>query len=160
MLPAPRTRRKFISDSAKLLVTVCSLSSLSNACDPEGSKKRQQLSHLEMDNGHIILDLSKSEYGNLHFVGKGVKVKLGPSVKPLIVTRVSTTEVAAFSSQCTHAGSEIFLPEQGKLVCKSGHGAVFDLRGNVLSGPATSSLDQFDATIDINNNRIRIRYFS
>ncbi len=154
------TRRKFLLNSTRLLVTVTSLAALSCACDPESSKKRQQLAHLQIENGNIILDLDKNEYRQLGTVGNGIKLRMGGETKPLIVTRLSATEVAAFSSQCTHAGSEVYLPENGRIVCGSGHGAVFDLRGNVVSGPATSSLERYEASLADKQRKISIRYFS
>lgn len=154
------TRRKFLLNSTRLLVTVSSLAALSCACDPESSKKRQQLAHLQIENGNIILDLDKDAYRQMDTVGNGIKLRLGADTKPLIVTRLSATEVAAFSSQCTHAGFEVYLPENGRIVCGSGHGAVFDLRGNVVSGPATSSLERYEASLADNQRKIIIRYFS
>lgn len=153
------TRRKFLLNSTRLLVTVTSLAALSCACDPESSKKRQELAHLQMENGNIILDLNKDPYRQLGTVGNGIKLQMGAAAKPLIVTRLSATEVAAFSSQCTHAGSEVSLPENGRIICGSGHGAVFDLRGNVLSGPATSSLERYETSLADNQRKIIIHYF-
>lgn len=154
------TRRKFLLNSTRLLVTVTSLAALSCACDPESSQERQKLAHLHIEDGNIILDLNKDEYRHLHTIGNGIKLKMGAETKPLIVTRLSATEVAAFSSQCTHAGAEVCLPENGRIVCKSGHGAVFTLRGEVVSGPATSNLERYETTLAENQQKIIIRYFS
>lgn len=153
------TRRKFILDSTVLLITVTSLSALSSGCDPEEAERRKRLAHLQIENGNLILDLNRPEYRALQATGSGVKLDLGTQTKPLIVTRVSPVEAAAFSSQCTHAGAEVLLPEQGRLVCSSGHGAVFDLRGKVLVGPARSSLESYEALLAENNRKIIIRYF-
>jgi Rieske Fe-S protein len=154
------TRRKFILDSTILLVTVTSLSALSSACDLEEAKRRKRLAHLQIENSNIILDLDQRVYFPLHATGNGIKLDLGAQTKPLIVTRVSPGEVAAFSSQCTHAGAEVLLPEQGRLICSSGHGAVFDLRGKVLAGPARSNLDSYEAHLADNHQKIIVRYFS
>jgi len=64
--------------------------------------------------------------------------------------------VAAFSSICPHGGYEVLLPESGKLMCGSGHGGLFDLRGTVLHGPPKSNLEQFEARLD--KNLILVRY--
>jgi Rieske Fe-S protein len=76
--------------------------------------------------------------------------------KTLMVTRVSESEVAAFSSQCPHAGYEVLPPEHGVLHCASGHGGSFDLTGRVKSGPARSDLERYPA--ELLNNSVFISY--
>ena len=92
----------------------------------------------------------------LNTIGNGLKIEITRQEKPLIITRVSETQVAAFSSQCTHAGYEVLLPEQGLLACASGHGGAFDLTGRVVAGPPKSNLPSFPTQLIA--NRIYVAY--
>lgn len=147
-------RREFLSGSATLLVAVTPLGALACSCSPEAGGKKFT-AEVELKDGQLILDLGNPRFRPLTTVGGGVKIDIPARPKPVIVTRVSTVEVAAFFSQCTHAGYEVLLPENAQLMCSSGHGALFDLRGNVLQGPAKSSLEQYEARLE--QNRVMIR---
>ena len=146
-------RRKFLSDSARLLVMISSFGALACACEKEGGNR---LTELVIEQGRLVLDLSESRYHALNTIGNGIKIEITRQEKPLIVTRASETTVAAFSSQCTHAGYEILLPEQGVLVCSSGHGGAFDLTGRLLAGPPQSNLPSYPAQLIA--NRVHIAY--
>ena len=146
-------RRKFLSYSGRLLVMISSFGALACACEKEGGRR---LAELVIEQGRLVLDLSESRYQTLNTIGNGVKIEITLQEKPLIVTRVSETTVAAFSSQCTHAGYEILLPEQGVLACSSGHGGAFDLTGRLLAGPPKSNLPSYPAQLIA--NRVHIAY--
>jgi len=146
-------RRKFLSYSGRLLVMISSFGALACACEKEGGRR---LAELVIEQGRLVLDLSESRYQTLNTIGNGVKIEITRQEKPLIVTRVSETTVAAFSSQCTHAGYEILLPEQGVLACSSGHGGAFDLTGRLLAGPPKSNLPSYPAQLIA--NRVHIDY--
>ncbi len=146
-------RRKFLFDSARLLVMISSVSALACACKKEGENR---LGELAIEHGRIVLDLNESRYQPLNTIGNGLKIEITRQEKPLLVTRVSATQVAAFSSQCTHAGYEILLPEQGVLTCSSGHGGAFSLTGQLLSGPPKSNLPSYPAQLIA--NRVHIAY--
>lgn len=148
-------RRKFLSDSGRLLVMLSSFSTLACACANEQDGE-SRLAELAVEQGRLVLDLDESRYRTLNTIGNGLKIEITRQEKPLIVTRVSETRVAAFSSQCTHAGYEVLLPEQGILACSSGHGGSFDLEGRVLSGPPTSNLQSYPAQLIA--NRIYVAY--
>lgn len=147
-------RRKFLSDSGRLLVMISSFGALACACEKEGGSR---LAELVIEQGRLVLDLNESRYHALNTVGNGLKIEITRQEKPLIVTRVSATQVAAFSSQCTHAGYEIVLPEQGILTCASGHGGAFDLEGRVLDGPPRSNLPSYPAQLIA--NRVHVALF-
>ena len=147
------SRRKFLSGSANLLVMLSSFSLLS--CSRENDRE-PRISELTIDQGRIVLDLNESRYLALNNTGGGLKIEITRQEKPLIISRISKTEVAAFSSQCTHAGYEVLLPEQGVLTCSSGHGGAFDLRGRVVSGPARSNLPSYPA--QLTDNRVYVDY--
>jgi len=151
------TRRKFLFSSGKLLVTLSSFSAFAFACSPEKEGGRR-LAEVVVEQGQLILDLNEPRYSALNTIGNGLKIEITRQEKPLIVTRVSATQVAAFSSQCTHAGYEILLPEQGGiLACSSGHGGAFDLTGQVVAGPPKSNLPSYPAQLV--GNRVRVALF-
>lgn len=149
------SRRRFLSDSARLLVMISSFSTLACACGKE-KDGGSRLGELTIEQGRIVLDLNENRYLTLNTIGNGLKIEITLQEKPLIITRVSETQVAAFSSQCTHAGYEILLPEHGVLACSSGHGGTFDLEGRVLTGPPKSNLPSYSTQLIA--NRVHIAY--
>lgn len=149
------SRRKFLSDSGRLLVMISSFSALACACVNEHDGENR-LADLLIEQGKLVLDLSESRYHWLNTIGNGLKIEITRQEKPLIITRVSETRVAAFSSQCTHAGYEVLLPENGVLACSSGHGGAFDLEGQALTGPPKRNLPNYPAQLIA--NRIHIAY--
>ncbi|MEW6593326.1 MAG: Rieske (2Fe-2S) protein [Thermodesulfobacteriota bacterium] len=149
-------RREFLAGTATLMVMVTPLSLLAGGCSSESAIKAGLPAEVGFKDGHLILDLTQPRFRALTLVGDGVKLEIPARPKPLIVTRVSPTEVAAFSSICPHGGYEVLLPERGKLMCGSGHGGLFDLRGKVLHGPPKNDLEQFEARLD--KNLVLVRY--
>lgn len=151
------SRRRFLADSTKLIVVVTSFSVIPCACSNEQSTGGKKIrTTLDIRDGKIVLDINKSPYRTLKNIGSGVNLDIEAEPKPLIVTRVSYAEVAAFSSQCPHAGYQVLLPDNGVLLCESGHGGKFDIRGNVTHGPPKSNLEKFTARLD--GNEIHITY--
>ena len=149
-------RREFLTGSATFIVLVTPLSILTTSCSPDSAIREKLPAEVAFKDGHLILDLDNIRFRPLLTMGEGVKIEIPARPKPIIVTRVSPSEVAAFASSCTHAGYEVQLPEGGRLMCASGHGALFDLRGNVLHGPAKSGLERFEARLE--NNLVLVRY--
>ena len=67
--------------------------------------------------------------------------------KGIIVLRTSNTGVRALSRNCTHAGFTVNINSAANnLVCPS-HNSIFDLNGNVLSGPASGALTRYSASL-------------
>ena len=65
----------------------------------------------------------------------------------IIVLRTSNTGVRALSRNCTHAGFTVNINSAANnLVCPS-HNSIFDLNGNVLSGPASGALTRYSASL-------------
>ena len=65
----------------------------------------------------------------------------------IIVLRTSTTGVRALSRNCTHAGFTVNINSAANnLVCPS-HNSIFDLNGNVVSGPASGALTRYSASL-------------
>jgi len=65
---------------------------------------------------------------------------------PLIIFR-NHGSIKFFSSKCPHLGCRISKIENDKLVCPC-HGSTFSKEGQVIKGPADSSLKEFSYTID------------
>ena len=151
------TRRKFLFSSGKLLVMLSSFSTLACACSPE-KEGENRIAEMVVEHGQLILDLNEPRYSALRTIGNGLKIEITRQEKPIIITRVSAAQVAAFSAQCTHAGYEILLPEQGGiLACSSGHGGAFDLTGQVVAGPPKSNLPSYPAQLI--GNRVHVALF-
>ena len=98
--------------------------------------------------GTITIDISKI-HTTLQTVGTGIA--LAPSItfddRGIIVLRTSTQSVKALSRRCTHQGNTVNIDStNNNLLCPS-HDSVFDFNGNVVSGPATSSLTQYSASL-------------
>ena len=65
----------------------------------------------------------------------------------IIVLITSNTGVRALSRNCTHAGFTVNInTAANNLVCPS-HNSIFDLNGNVVSGPASGALTRYSASL-------------
>lgn len=138
MKKQPLSRREFCSDLAKGTIAAALVSPILGITV---SAKWQPMNT-------IMLDLSKPEYEKLKETNGAIKIPNPHDKKrPIIVIRVSETEVAAMSSKCTHFGCEVGLPIDNKITCPC-HKASFDIYGKVTKGPAKKALLQFDAAID------------
>lgn len=128
------SRRKFLVTAGQAAVAAAVVSPL-EAC---AAKKPAE---------PVIVDLTKPENAALLTVGGMMKVA-DPSDKkhPIIVSRLSETEVVAFSSKCTHLGCEVKISDDGSIACPC-HKAQFDATGKVLKGPAKKDLKRFDALL-------------
>ena len=96
----------------------------------------------------ISLNLTDASNVELTKVGGAKKIPnpLDPK-KPIIVTRISETEYAAFSSKCTHWGCEVALPENNVITCHC-HKSTFDMNGKVTRGPAKKDLPAFPTKLE------------
>ena len=96
----------------------------------------------------VSINLTDPAYVELTKVGGAKKLPnpLDPK-KPIIVTRVSETECAAFSSKCTHWGCEVPLPENSVITCPC-HKSKFDMKGKVVHGPAKKDLTAFPTKLE------------
>jgi Rieske Fe-S protein len=104
--------------------------------------------------GPILLDLIKPENLVLNKTGGAMKIPdPHDKRKPIIVTRLSETEFAAFSSKCTHMGCEVPLPVNNSIICPC-HKAIFDARGKVTRGPAKKDLRPY--TVALNGSILTI----
>jgi Rieske Fe-S protein len=86
--------------------------------------------------------LSSLPIGSARFIPHGAG--------PLLVVRASDAEVQAFSAICTHLRCVLAWDEATKTILCPCHGGAFDRRGNVLSGPPTRPLRQYEAEVSAN----------
>ena len=101
--------------------------------------------------GTITIDISKI-YTTLQTVGFGIMLASNITFddRGIIVLPTSANSVTALSRRCTHQGQTVNIDAaNNNLLCPS-HDSVFDFNGNVISGPASSSLAQYSASIDGN----------
>jgi cytochrome b6-f complex iron-sulfur subunit len=91
--------------------------------------------------------LSSLPIGSARFIRHGAG--------PLLVVRASDTEVQAFSAICTHLRCVLEWDEATKTILCPCHAGVFDRHGNVLSGPPTRRLRQYEA--DVRADEIVVR---
>lgn len=135
------TRRKFMVDAGKTAL-VAALTSQVLGFEARASSGKPPLPMQP-----ITLDMGKNEYAALAKVGGAMKIP-NPldAKKPIIVSRISETEVAAFSSKCTHFGCEVPIPENNVITCQC-HGSKFDAGGKVINGPASKPLQAFAASL-------------
>jgi cytochrome b6-f complex iron-sulfur subunit len=70
--------------------------------------------------------------------------------KAAVLIRKNEQQAVAMSAVCTHLGCIVKFSEGDKLLKCPCHGAIFDLNGKVLAGPAPLPLEIYDAVIEGN----------
>ena len=146
-------RRLFLKKSVSLAIGIAGTGQLVASC----SKDKTCPTQTDQNDNAYVIDLNQSANQALNSVGGALKFDDVPGYEqPIIVIRISETEVVAFSSTCTHAGCEIDLPVNGIMVCPGpcGHGSRFNLSGERVSGLASSPLESIQATLA--GNQIRL----
>lgn len=133
-------RREFAILSAKVVLSGSLLTLLLEGCGDAivnaPAETEEPLAKIAATT--FAMDLNAAQYAALKKVGGAVRVTVNGA--KLIVTRVSASSYAAFSSTCTHAGCQVSLPNaSGVIVCPC-HGSKFDSSGKLLRGPARRDL--------------------
>jgi Rieske Fe-S protein len=136
------TRREFIE---RTLVS-CAACTLVPFLLTGGDEKNVKGSKTSGASGTVTFDLADPSYSSLRKTGGAVYANIEGESQPVIIHRVSESEVAVFSSRCTHAGCKVELPQNGEVVCRC-HNSVFDGVGKRLRGPASKDLKRFEARI-------------
>lgn len=85
--------------------------------------------------------LPASSLGDLSVAGSYVKAYVPGHANPLLLFQREDGELAAVLSTCSHSGCEV-KKLRTKFECPC-HGSEYDLRGNVLRGPAPEPLQTF-----------------
>ena len=76
-------------------------------------------------------------------------VMIGPT--PVIVINARDKGFLAFSKICTHLGCLVKYDKERQLFICPCHAGVFDLEGNVISGPPPRPLPKFSVRVEGNN---------
>lgn len=102
------------------------------------------------DEIELKVDLSLTENSALTTVGGTLALTSNDiDNSGLLLIRQSETAIRVFSRECTHNNCTIDAFSNGKSVCQC-HGSEFDTNGSVLKGPATSSLKEYNASLENN----------
>ncbi len=72
----------------------------------------------------------------------------------IVITESNST--TAYSAHCTHLGCKIDKFENDQFICPC-HGSRYDLKGNVLKGPAYKNLRIVSSTLSEDGNSITIK---
>ena len=118
---------------------------LFNACSKGSDTTMTNPNNNNNNSSEVVVDLTSSAYADLGTVG-------GYAYKDnIIVIRTSDTQYVALSKICTHQGCTVlYNSATNQLPCPC-HGSLYNISGNVLNGPATSSLKKYSTKIDGNN---------
>jgi cytochrome b6-f complex iron-sulfur subunit len=68
-------------------------------------------------------------------------VKFG--TRPVLLVRVSETEWKAYSAVCTHLNCTVQFDEAKRLIWCACHNGLYDLNGQVVSGPPPKPLEEY-----------------
>jgi len=101
-------------------------------------------------NAVITIDLTLVENQDLNTIG-GTLALTGNALdsQGILVHRSGEDSVKAFSRYCTHQGCTIEAFKDSISTCLC-HGSKFNTAGNVVNGPASSSLKQYTASLSDN----------
>ena len=89
------------------------------------------------------LSLEKNE--TLQSVGGSAVIKV--KGQEVLFIRDSIATIQAFDPTCTHRGCKVtFNAKKNRIECPC-HGSAFDLKGNVVKGPARGALQAFGAKL-------------
>ena len=140
------SRRQFLISSSKVTFSAAATAACLNTCNKKpadiltGSETAIQ-----------TIDITEPEYTDLQEVKGSAYVYIDGMDKPLILYRDSETEIFAYSSECTHLGVEVRLPDQdGKIRCPGDNG-VYNVYGKTLGDPAPADLKGYTAIINGNS---------
>ena len=111
----------------------------------------------DVSTGVITINITMI-YETLQTVGNGIALSGSDTFdnRGIIVLRTGNSGVRALSRNCTHAGFTVNINNAANnLICPS-HNSVFDLNGNVISGPASGSLTRYQASLNADGTIITI----
>ena len=91
------------------------------------------------------VDIPKSDVP----VGTAKDLMIG--VTPAIVVNTSSKGFLAFSKVCTHLGCLVKYDSDRQVFICPCHAGIFDLEGNVISGPPPKPLPRFSVRVEGNN---------
>ena len=146
------TRREFVEISGSFCLTALGVSALATAFG--GCSKNESSNPTGPKENKFTVNLA--DYPELQQVG-GYKTFTINS-KPVILFRTATDAFKALSLICTHQGCTIdWKSARNRFECPC-HDSQFDKDGNVIQGPASSSLPTYTTEYDSASNQVIIYY--
>ena len=104
----------------------------------------------------VSFDLSNADMQLLQTVGNSIATPSNTAdPSGLILYRVDSATVRAFTRTCTHSGGSVGSFVNGTATCGS-HGAQFNTSGSVVGGPARSALKEYRTSLD--GNMLKVFY--
>lgn len=139
------TRRIFLQRFGVVTLGTFSIAYLSSCSDSNPTEADNN-----QDPASLVIDLSLPENQSLTNIGGTIALNANPvDGQGLLLIRVSDTEVRALSRRCTHQGCTIGAFQGGISECPC-HGSRYNTSGNVVQGPAESSLRRYDTVLENN----------
>lgn len=74
----------------------------------------------------------------------------------VIVVRSKSDHLIALALACPHRGCDVFLREGGERLACPCHGSEFTIHGNVLQGPAQTSLTNYEVKTEDNQVLVKV----
>ncbi|HYX06446.1 MAG TPA: ubiquinol-cytochrome c reductase iron-sulfur subunit [Bacteroidales bacterium] len=135
-------RRKFFT-VAGLGAAAAVVGSAATSCSKNSVSTNEAPSNVD-----FTLDMSNNTYS-------GLKTKGAYTYKDnIIIAHTSADEYVALSDICTHQGCTVGFNGVSQFPCPC-HGALYDVNGSVLRGPATRPLKKY--TTSLNGNSLRVQ---
>jgi Rieske Fe-S protein len=152
----PISRRKMLRRAVIVTGGICSCPSLladekkSTCCNtPEISAECYTVSK-----NSISVDLNKTD--TLNAFGEAATIVNDERGFHIIIVRASEKEYLALSRICTHGGNVVnYNNKRNILQCNNYNHSIFDLKGQVVKGPATEPLHVYPVKWE--NNKLLLR---
>jgi nitrite reductase/ring-hydroxylating ferredoxin subunit len=108
--------------------------------------------------GPALLRLRPADYPALLSDGGSVQLRFSTIVPPLTINRESAGQFHALDSICTHAGCTVgkFILTNGYMRCPC-HGSQYNVRGEVVGGPAPANLNSLPTRFDANTGVLNVQ---
>ena len=147
-LDTPVGRREFLKRTGIALTAVTLSGALAEFLASCSSSTGPSVTH-----GTTTIDISKLVADGQFLIDTNVT----PDGTPILVVRQSATTYSALSMLCTHAGCQMDAPKGGQIFCAC-HGSTFDMKGQVLRGPAQTPLTSYGVSLNAAAKTITVTY--
>lgn len=145
------SRRAFLSTSVKSLTIMASSSAAISFLESCSSDDNNPVSPGNGGKGTVTIDLNDSKFSPLKQVGGKVALDQGDieglPAKGIFIIRSGDSSITVLDRTCIHQGCQVNPFNNGIAQCPC-HGSEYNASGKVVSGPASSSLTTYNATLD------------
>ena len=143
---APVTRRQFCAGACQV-ASGATLATLISACGGGSSPTSPggMATTLGVLSGRFTGSVVQVTAAGSALTDVGGAVLVDSTAGLFLIARTSATTFSAIDATCTHEGCTITDADGGTYVCPC-HGSRYNRSGQVLGGPATSSLRQYATT--------------